>query len=233
MLDYISTDLNIYTLACRLTTKLDVERMLEVLTDPNGFFNRKINQDIEWKTPLIIMALMAIIGAVSAYIVMMKVMGALPAEAAAFAGIGAVFGIIGAVIGVFFAWILYSAVFYIVSLVFHGEGDFKRVMEFVSYGFIPNIAGSIVNLYFTNKVFSNIDFSMTEPQLLQEAILSDPSMRIAGIIGIIFLLWSANIWMFGLMYSRNLSFKNAAMTVGIPVLIYILYTLLNLNIFGV
>ena len=73
----------------------------KLLTDPNGFFNRKINQDIEWKTPLIIMAVLAVIGAISAYTVTMKIMGALPEEAAAFAGIGAVFGIIGAIIGIF------------------------------------------------------------------------------------------------------------------------------------
>ncbi len=207
--------------------------MLEVLTNPNGFFKNKINEDIEWKNPLMIIGLLAVIGAISAYISVMKVMEFLPDEAAAFAGVGAVFGVIGAIIGSFFMWLLYSAVFYIISLLFHGEGNFKRVMEFVSYGLIPSIAGSIISLYFTNKVFSNIDFTMTDPQLLQEAILSDPSMRIAGILGVIFLLWSANIWIFGLMYSRNLSLKNAAMTVGIPVLIYVLYTLLNLKLLGV
>ncbi|WP_342304144.1 Yip1 family protein [Methanolobus sp. ZRKC5] len=207
--------------------------MLEVLTNPNRFFNRKINQDIEWKNPLIIVGLLAVVGAISAYVAVMKVMEFLPNEAAAFAGIGAVVAVIGAIIGTIITWILYSAVFYIVSLIFHGEGDFKRVMEFVSYGLIPSIAGGIINLYFTNKVFSNIDFSMTDPELLQEAILSDPSMRIAGILGVIFLLWSANIWVFGLLYSRNLSLKNAAMTVGIPVLIYVVYTLLNLKLLGV
>ncbi|WP_094227350.1 YIP1 family protein [Methanolobus psychrotolerans] len=207
--------------------------MLEVLTDPNGFFKRKINEETEWKTPLIIMAVYAIIGALSAYVTMMKVMESLPEEAAAFAGVGAVFGIIGAIIGVVFAWALYSAVFYIISMIFHGKGDFKRVMEFVSYGFIPSIFGSIVSLYFTNKMLSGIDFNMDDPTMITEMILTDPSMKIAGILGIIFMLWSANIWVFGIMYSKNLSFKNAAMTVGIPIGIYVLYTLYTLRIFGV
>ena len=37
--------------------------MLEVLTNPNGFFHKKINDEVEMKTPFMIMAvLMVIIG---------------------------------------------------------------------------------------------------------------------------------------------------------------------------
>lgn len=207
--------------------------MLEVLTDPNGFFKRKTNEEKEWKTPLIIVAVMATLGALSAYMTMMKVMESLPPEAAAFAGVGTAFGIVGAIIGIILAWVLYSAIFYLISLVFNGEGSFKRVMEFVSYGFIPSIASSAVSLYFTNKVLSGIDFSIDDPAMIADMILADPSMKIAGILGIIFTLWSANIWIFAMMYARNLSFKNAAITVGIPIGLYVLYTLYTLQIFGV
>ncbi len=207
--------------------------MLEVLTDPNGFFRKKIDEEIEWKTPLLIMARLAIVGALSAYMVTSKIIGSLPEEAAAFAGIGVLVGVIGAIVGVIIGWLLYSVVFYIISLLFKGEGDFKRVMQFVSYGFIPGIASSIVNLYFTDRVFSNIDFNMIEPQNMQEVLLSDPSMRIAGILGIIFTLWSANIWIFGVMYARNLSFKNAVITVGVPILISVLYSIFSLKLISI
>ena len=206
--------------------------MLDVLKDPNDFFRKKINDDIDWKPPLMIMATMAIIGAISAYIATMQIMGAMPEEIASFALIGAVFGVVGAVVGVFFAWIIYSAVFYVISLILNGEGDFKRVMEFVSYGFIPSIFGSVINLYFTYTVLSDIDLSKVDPTLIADIMVADPTMKIAGVLGIIFTLWSANIWLFGLVYSRNLSLKNAAIVVGIPVGIYVLYTLYNLKIFG-
>ena len=206
--------------------------MLEVLTDPNGFFKRKSNEDIEFKTPLIIIAILAIIGAISAFILTQGIMEALPEEAAAVAGIGAAFGAIAAFVVTFIMWIVYSGIFYLISMAFHGEGDFKRVLEFVSYGYIPSIASSLIGTYFTSRVYSNIDWSVQDPQLLQEALLSDTSLQVSGIIGILFLLWSANIWIFAMVHSRNLSVKDAAITVGVPILIYILYTLYQLRIFG-
>ncbi|MDP2216751.1 MAG: YIP1 family protein [Methanolobus sp.] len=203
--------------------------MLEVLTDPNGFFKRKNNEEIEFKTPLLIILLMAAVGAITAVIVMQNVIGGLPEEAAAFAGIGTVLAVVGAVIGTFVMWAVYSAIFYVISMLFNGEGSFKRVMEFVSYGFIPSIISSIISAIFTSRAYSNIDF--TDP-MIADTLLSDPTLRIAGIVGIIFMLWSANIWIFALVHSRNLSVKNAAITVGVPILLYVLYTLYTLRIFG-
>jgi hypothetical protein len=203
--------------------------MLEVLTDPNGFFKRKSNEEIEFKTPLIIVLLMAAVGAITALIVMQNVIGGLPEEAAAFAGIGTVLAVVGAVIGTFVMWAVYSAIFYVITMLFNGEGSFKRVMEFVSYGFIPSIISSIISAIFTSRAYSNIDFSNP---MIADALLSDPTLRIAGIVGIIFMLWSANIWIFALVHSRNLSVKNAAITVGVPILLYVLYTLYTLRIFG-
>jgi hypothetical protein len=53
-------------------------------------------------------------------------------------------------------------------------------------------------------------------------------MKIATALGIIFTLWSANIWIFGLQYARNLSLKNAAITVGVPIGLSVLYTILTM-----
>jgi len=173
---------------------------------------------------------MAIVAAATAVVVTQNVMGTLPEEAAAFAGIGAAVAAIFAVIGTFIAWAIYGVIFYVISMLFHGEGSFKRVMEFVSYGFIPSIISSIVSAFYTFRAYSNIDFS--NPELIEDALLADPTLRIAGIIGIIFTLWSANIWIFALVHSRNLSVKNAAIVVGIPILLSILYSIYQLGIFG-
>lgn len=204
--------------------------MLEVLTNPNGFFKKKINQDIEWKTPLIIMALMAIVGSITTYITLISIFQSMVSmDFLEGAGkiIIAIILIIVSIISVVVFWILYTAIFYVISVILKGEGDFKRLMQFVSYGFIPKIVSSIVGAYYTSKVFANIDFATVDPVMMQEMILSDPSLKIASAIGIIFTLWSANIWIFGIMYSRNLSLKNAIITVGIPVGLSVLYTILT------
>jgi len=51
----------------------------------------------------------------------------------------------------------------------------------------------------------------------------DPLMQASGIIGILVVLWSANIWIFGIKHARNVSTKNALITVGVPVGMYIVY----------
>nr|WP_321497398.1 YIP1 family protein [uncultured Methanolobus sp.] len=205
--------------------------MLQVLTDPNGFFKNRINEEIQWKNPLIIMTLMVIVGSITTYITMVSTLqSVLDMDMFGSAGkiIMALLLIFGSIIGVAFSWLLYTAIFYIISIIFGGEGDFKRTMEFVTYGFIPNIVSSIIAAYYTSRVFSNIDFSsITDPQAVQDMIFADPSMKIAAILGIIFTLWSANIWIFGIKYARNLSLKNAVITVGIPIGLSLLYTVLT------
>jgi hypothetical protein len=54
----------------------------------------------------------------------------------------------------------------------------------------------------------------------------DPAMmemtQITSIISIIFLLWSANIWISGIKNARQLSDRDSALCVGVPVVVYIL-----------
>jgi len=196
--------------------------MLEVLTNPNGFFHKKINDEVEMKTPLMIMAVLAVISAISAVLVIQKTMELLPPEAAPFASIGMILGVIGAIIGTIIMWVIYTGAFYIISMFFGGDGNFKRLLEFSSYGFIPSMASGLLSTYYTIDLFDKIDFN--NPEMIEQTLTADPSMKIATVIGLIFLLWSANIWVFAISYARNISVKNAAITVGLPVLLYMLYT---------
>ncbi|MDP3565214.1 MAG: YIP1 family protein, partial [Methanoregula sp.] len=75
------------------------------------------------------------------------------------------------------------------------------------------------------------------PDLITEAVkalLHDPAMmelsQIAMIISMVFLLWSANIWIFGMQHSRKLSPRDAALCVSIPVVLYILYMVYSITV---
>ena len=202
--------------------------MIEVLTNPGGSFEKKIKEEADFKPPLMIMGAMALISAISAYMIASKVIGNLPDDMASFAQIGVAVGTIFAIISVFVMWLIYSGIFYLISLLLGGQGKFKRVLEFVAYGFLPSIFGSVISLVLTSKAYSSLDFSVQDPTLVEKAMLSDPYIMAATVIGILLTLWSANIWVFAMMHSRNLTVKNALITVGIPIgsyLIYMTYTL--------
>jgi hypothetical protein len=63
--------------------------------------------------------------------------------------------------------------------------------------------------------------------------MHDPAMiemtQIISVISIVFLLWSANIWIFGMKNARQLSERDSALCVGIPVVVYILYTIYTMT----
>ncbi|MCC7575256.1 MAG: hypothetical protein KK926_00295 [Methanomethylovorans sp.] len=72
--------------------------MLEVLTNPGGFFEKKIKEEVDLKPPLMILGSMALISAISAYMIASKVIGNLPSDVASVAQIGVAIGAIFAII---------------------------------------------------------------------------------------------------------------------------------------
>ncbi|MEI7434468.1 MAG: Yip1 family protein, partial [Methanomicrobiales archaeon] len=159
--------------------------------------------------------------------------------ASAGAGMGeivAVSTVIGAIIFTILFWLIGSAIFYLISMAFKGTGGYNRTLEFVGYGFIPQIFGSLLTLimavYYLPMVKVPVVNSFTDPVVIQNAVtrmMHDSAMmeftKVSAIIAIIFLIWSANIWIYAIKYSRNLTIKHAAITILIPVIIYIVYTL--------
>ncbi|HDN65876.1 MAG TPA: YIP1 family protein [Methanosarcinales archaeon] len=199
--------------------------MTNVLTNPDRFFAELSAKDTKLLTPFAIVLVTAIIAAISAAMAASAITSTLPEEAAAFAGIGAAIGAIGGLIVQFIMWFLYAGVFYVISMFFSGEGSFKRCLEFIGYGFIPLILGAIIGLVVLVTVLPTIEFSVENPELFQQTLLNNPTMQASAVIGTFLTLWSANIWIFAVKHARNISTKNALITVGVPVGLYLLYSI--------
>ena len=210
--------------------------VLRVLLNPGRFFEERIQAEPSLKIPALIVLIIGLLGAVSAALTTNMIIGMLPAEAQ---GIGAfimALAVAGAVIGGFLSWIIYSGVFYLLSMLFKGEGTFTRTLEVTGYGLLPQVFGGAIAAIFSYQVISNLTIpTATNPEQIAEvmealttALVTDPLMQVAGLVGILFLVWSANIWIFGMKYARNLSTRDAVLTVGIPVALYIAYILITL-----
>ncbi len=197
--------------------------MTNVLTNPDRFFAELSAKDTKLMTPSVIVLVAAIVAAISAVMMVNVMIFSLPEEAAEFAGIGAAIGAIAAFIMQFIMWLLYTGVFYVISMFFSGEGSFKRCFEFIGYGFIPSIIAAIIGLGVMMTVLPTIEFSVENPELFQQTLMSNSLMQASAVIGIFLTLWSANIWIFAIKHARNLSSRNALITVGVPVGLYILY----------
>ncbi len=213
-----------------------IHNIIDVLTRPDALFQEKINSEEDLKIPFLVVAVVGIISALYGYMV-----GSLTSRMIASAGAGmgeivAVSSVVGAFIGVMLFWLIGSAIFYLISMAFKGTGGYNRTLEFVGYGFIPQIFGSLVTLlmavYYLPMVQVPVVNSFTDPVAIQNAVtrlMHDSAMmeftKVSTVIAIIFLIWSASIWIYAIKYARNLSIKHAAVTVLLPVIIYIIYTL--------
>ena len=204
--------------------------MIDVLINPDRFFREKSKKEISLKIPFLIVLVMAIIATALSILILTEMMGALPKEVVPFVPVGAVIGAIGGLIGTFVMWMIFAGIFHTISIAFNGDGRFKKVFEFAGYGFIPSIISSIIGLVAMIYALPTTNFSFGNPELMKQTLLDNQYLQMSRIINILFLLRSANIWIFGIKYARNLSTRDAAITVGIPVGIYLLYTLYTMHI---
>lgn len=212
--------------------------MIEILTNPDKFFEAKREEEVSLKLPALIVLIIGIISGIGAYfmggLTAEMLSGTLPPEAQGFISFIAISGAIAAVIFSLIFWVVFAAIFYLISCIFKGEGKFKRTLEFVGYGYIPMIISGIISAIFIYNIVSTAQIPVvTDPAKMAgafEPLMKSPMMQLSYAINILFMLWSANIWVFGLKHARNLTTKNALITVAIPVAVYVLWTIYQMGV---
>lgn len=216
----------------------------DILINPNAFFTDVMGEQENFRLPLIIILAGGIIAAGYGYLIggvtAQMMSGALP-------GIDIIItfsSAIGALLGVFIFWVVWAGIVFLISSAFKGKGTFKRTLQVTGYGYLPQVFGSLICLiaafeYVPKIVIPRITSAMMQDpaavQSVTTAMLHDPAMleltQITTLVTIVFLLWSANIWIFGLQHARVISIRDAALTVGIPLIIYIAYLVYTLGAF--
>jgi hypothetical protein len=216
--------------------------LLDVVIRPDAFFSALVTEKECLKIPSLIILAGGIVAAVYGYL-----LGGLTAKmmAGVMPGMDTIIILsttAGALIMTFIFWLIVAGVFYLFSSVFKGEGSFNRVLEVVGYGYLPQIAGSLITVVAAILYIPRITVpaltqaALEDPTMIAQvtkAFMHDPAMmeltQITSLITLVFLLWSANIWIFGVKHARRLSPQNAAICVGVPVVMYVLYTIYKLG----
>lgn len=220
-----------------------IRSLTDILIKPNAFFAGVMGEKESFRLPVIILLAGGILAAAYGYLIgeisgrMMA--GALP-------GLDMIITLssaVGALIGVFIFWLAWTAIVFLISMAFKGKGDFKRSLQVIGYGYLPQVFGTLLALiaaleYLPKVVVPQMSASMMQdPAAVQQvtsALMNDPAMlqltQISSVIGVVFLLWSANIWIFGIQHARGISTRDAAICVGIPVIIYIAYIVYTLGV---
>jgi hypothetical protein len=220
--------------------------LFNVLISPDAFFRDAMDEQENFTVPVLIVLAVGIISAAYGYLIGGLTSQMMSAIMPGMESIILIMTVIGAIVGTFVFWVVWAAVMYGFSAVFKGEGSFKRVLEFTGYGYLPQIAGSVITLVAAFEYLPKIHVPQISTagvpaeelgQVVQNAVMTmmkDPAMveltQITVLVTIVFLLWSANIWIFGIRNGRKLSPRDAALCVGIPVILYIFYMIYNLGV---
>jgi hypothetical protein len=217
--------------------------LIDVLFRPDEFFSKINTENESLKMPALIVLAGGIIAAIYGYL-----MGGMSAKMMAdiMPGMDAIIYVsatVGALIMTFIIWLIAAVVFYLISSLFKGQGSFNRVLEVVGYGYLPQVAGSLITVVAAIIFIPGITVptltkaALEDPAMIQQvtkAFMHDPAMmlltQITTLISIVFMLWSAHIWIFGMKHARGLSPRDAAICVGVPVVLYVLYLTYNLGV---
>jgi hypothetical protein len=201
--------------------------ILDVLLNPEGFFRARVDKEPALMAPFLLVLVVGLVGAVTVYLTMAAMLPVLPAEAQGIVSIIAIATAFATVIGAPVVWVLQALLFYALSSFYNGSGDMKKSIEAVGYGYVPLIVSSLINLGLTYSFLSSFSFpsiDFTDPAAaaaFQEMVQTSPLILAGQILGVIFLVWAANIWIFGMKYARTLTTRDAAVVVGVPVVLYI------------
>ncbi|MDI9395268.1 MAG: YIP1 family protein [Euryarchaeota archaeon] len=216
---------------------MDDFNLNKLLFDPNSFFKEKLMNEISFKYPLLIILLIAVLSVISTILTMKNLLdsffsgmdSSMPASAMSTTVIGSI--AIGGFIGSFLPWVILAGIFYSISYVFKSNGSFKRTLEFTGYGFVPQVFSSLVSLVVTYIMLSSTDLSsqgsMFMGQGVEQMFSNNPLFYASQIIGILCLLLSGYIWIFAVLHARDMSYKNAAITVCIPVGLAVVFHILT------
>ena len=212
--------------------------LFELLFRPDAFFQKRMAENENLLFPAIIVFAGAIIAGAAGYL-----SSTLTSQLLGWTGLGTGFittlSVACAFAGVFICWVIVAGIFYLVSLIFEGKGTFSRSLEAIGYGFLPLVIGYLVTLAVGLACIPRIaaeplarGWSLADPAAAMsatQAFMNDPLVtqytRITMIVAIVFLLWSMYCWIFGMKHARQLTARNAAICVGVPVFLYILYLL--------
>lgn len=188
------------------------------LLTPEAFFEREA-ADPSLRGPVVIVAVVALVGVLSSLPVMRAVLGSFPEGARPFGLIGIAIGVVFGLVGPFVVWLLYALLFYGLSALVGGEGEFRDVFVLIGWGFAPRIVSSIVGGLVLVVLVSQGDFATPQQaQQLSRRALTSPLGLFNRVVSLVMTLWSAWIWTYAVGQARDLSRRGAAITVGVVVL---------------
>ncbi len=209
------------------------EKIIGTINNPKETM-KNIAQEPLIEEAVMIVGILAIIGALAAYVQSYKVnivFENVPPGMESFFKQGSMnmITIISSLISPFIGWIVGTVIIHFISKALGGEGKlYPNLITAAAYSMIPQVIGIVLSLaLFLNMNPVTVTVDMTNPRA-GNTIMNNPFFLETQIISAILMLWGAMIFVFGVQSVHKLSTGNSAVAVGIPLAFSLLMILWNL-----
>ncbi|WP_456473878.1 YIP1 family protein [Candidatus Pyrohabitans sp.] len=195
--------------------------MIGIIVKPKSFISENLNHRYSLKKPLALVSFISILGGISGFLIMRKLMDSLPGEIHSIfmvgSGIGLLFGILGGIA----MWAIMTAFFHIPAVLMGGGGDYRKLLELVGYAQVPLVFSSLVALLVIAEFSPDLTPElMRNRAAVEQAFLSVPAFKASRGFGRLMLFWSLCLSVIAVREVYGISTKKAAISVFIPVLLY-------------
>lgn len=200
--------------------------MIDVFYKPDRFFEG-VGRDVS--RPIAVMALVGV-AATLAQVLPATHMTSQLARSSAVRTVGMAFaGFLGFVMP-FVIWGLVAGAGHVLSINWGGTGRFKETAAYTAWGFVPLIPGYALVAVFRYLAVQQVDppTSVDGLRLASQEVTRIPLYRVGAVVLVVLLLWSAFIWAVGVKEARGVTLRQAAVSIGVPVLIVLAYQLSKL-----
>lgn len=205
------------------------EHVGTLLTDPDRFFEHRGDDPSLTEPALVVLSIVAV-STIAGVVMIAAFAEAVPSDVQVFLLIGGLIGVLFGAVVPFVQWLLYAVAFQVITYCFGGEGEFRDLFALTGWGFLPRLFGALLSLAVTVYVVQTMPaptdvaaFTAYSSELQNQAVY-----QVSSAASILFALWSAYIWVPAVQRARDVTRRQAIVTVVIPVAIGILLTIAGL-----
>ena len=206
----------------------------DLILNPDKFFRELSTREPSLLPPFLIVLTLSVLSAIHAYYKFSVIANIFPPDMQELLSMFLVFTLLTSFLGGFIEWVLVAGIMHLISALFKGEGPFKRTLEFIGYGFFPNIIGVLLTIFISYYFLSGVELptltmeQLKNPEVAREilnSILPKTMKYTMALIEIAVLLWNLVLWTYGIKYARNLDLNRAFIVALIPTVLYLIHKL--------
>ena len=173
-----------------------IEKVVETIKNPKSAMKTIAEQPMI-EEAVIIVGVLAILGALGAYIRSYTLIINVENMPASMQSVISVTGVIFALVGPFLMWLIVAGILHFISMMLSGEGKFNpQMLTVVGYSMLPLILSGLISIIFLLMIEpTTITISATNPTALKE-ITNNPYIIGSNIIGTLMLFQTYHIILF-------------------------------------